>query len=168
MPQPTQPDFRPDFRPAILPAEPADASEILALQRLAYRSEARLYGDWSLPPLTQSLEEMAREFATLRLLKAVEQDRIVGSVRAGLEGNICRVGRLIVHPERQRRGLGTALLLAVEALFPEAERLALFTGSLSEGNLRLYGRLGYREVARREAKPGLTLVFLEKPAPARG
>lgn len=40
---------------AIMPAIPDDAPELLALQRLAYQSEARLYGDWAIPPLTKRL-----------------------------------------------------------------------------------------------------------------
>jgi len=80
----------------------------------------------------------------------------------------CRVGRLIVHPKRQRQGLGTALLAAIESCFPKARRFALFTGSRSEGNLRLYQRLGYQFVDSRAVTPGLTLVFLEKPGLAQG
>lgn len=160
-----------DSAPRILDAAPADAPAILALQRLAYRSEAELYGDWSIPPLTQSLEELRAEFASHVFLKAVEDalppvEALVGSVRAELDAaGVCRIGRLMVRPDRQRRGLGAALLLAMEARFPRAARFALFTGHLSAGNLRLYERLGYREVARRAAHPGLTLVFLEKPGP---
>ena len=43
---------------SILPAEPQDARAILGLQKLAYQSEARLYNDWSLPPLAQTLESL--------------------------------------------------------------------------------------------------------------
>ena len=32
----------------------ADAAEILSLQRLAYRSEAEIYNDYNIEPLTQS------------------------------------------------------------------------------------------------------------------
>jgi GNAT superfamily N-acetyltransferase len=161
------------MRHAIMPALPADAPEILALQRLAYQTEARLYGDWSIPPLTQSLEELREEFGRLTILKALDQDEaVIGSVRAELDasprqGTTCRIGRLIVHPKRQRQGLGAALLEAIEASFPQAERFALFTGSRSEDNLRLYQRGGYQPVDSREVTPGLTLVFLEKPGPAR-
>ncbi len=35
-----------------------DAADILDLQRLAYQSEARLYDDYLIPPLTQTLDEM--------------------------------------------------------------------------------------------------------------
>ena len=34
----------------------SDLEEILALQKLAYQSEAELYDDYTIPPLTQSLE----------------------------------------------------------------------------------------------------------------
>ena len=56
--------MRPDLRVGeihIARACLSDAAEILSLQRLAYQSEARLYGDWSLPPLIQSLPELIEE-----------------------------------------------------------------------------------------------------------
>ena len=36
-----------------------DASEILNLQKLAYRSEAEIYNDWSIAPLHQTLDATA-------------------------------------------------------------------------------------------------------------
>lgn len=43
----------------------ADAAAILDLQKRAYQSEARLYNNWSLPPLTQSLESLQHEISTI-------------------------------------------------------------------------------------------------------
>ena len=37
---------------------PEDAGEVLTLQRAAFVSEALIYGDPDMPPLTQSLEEL--------------------------------------------------------------------------------------------------------------
>jgi len=59
-----------------------DAPEILALQKHAYQSEARLYDDWNLPPFTQKLDALRAEFAASRVLKALEGHTLVGSVRA--------------------------------------------------------------------------------------
>jgi hypothetical protein len=55
----------------IVPASPDDAGEILALQKKAYQSEAKLNDDWTLPPLTQTLPEIISEFKTKVFLKAV-------------------------------------------------------------------------------------------------
>jgi GNAT superfamily N-acetyltransferase len=139
-----------------------DAAEILDLQKRAYESEARLYNDWNLPPLTQTLPALLDEFATSVVLKALSVDRLVGSVRASELDGLCRIRRLIVEPQCQGRGIGTMLMRHIESLFPGARVFELFTGSRSEGNLRLYERLGYQRVREKVLSPSVTLVFLEK------
>lgn len=139
-----------------------DAGALHALQRLAYRSEAELYGDRSIPPLTEPLEETEKALTGQFVLKAVAGGRIVGAVRGRLAGDTCHVGRLIVHPQAQGRGLGTRLLRALEVAHPEARRFELFTGSLSARNLHLYAKLGYRAFRAAPLSPQVTLVFLEK------
>jgi ribosomal protein S18 acetylase RimI-like enzyme len=152
----------PPFPQRIEVAGVEDAAEILALQKLAYESEARLYEDWSIPPLVQTLESLRAEFHASRVLKAVDGERIVGSVRAREEADVCHVGRLIVAPDLQGSGIGTRLMRSVEAEFPAARRFELFTGSRSENNIRLYERLGYSRVREQAISPAVTLVFLEK------
>ncbi|HKE92737.1 MAG TPA: GNAT family N-acetyltransferase, partial [Povalibacter sp.] len=125
---------------AIEMAEVADAAAILVLQKLAYQSEAHLYDDWSIPPLTQSLDSLQAEFAVATVLKAVADATIVGSVRAQQTADTCSIGRLIVHPQLQRRGIGSRLMEQIEARFAGAARYELFTGSRSDGNIRLYQR----------------------------
>jgi hypothetical protein len=44
--------------------------EILALQKLAYQSEAELYDDHSIPPLTQTIEGIEGDFRSHLFLKA--------------------------------------------------------------------------------------------------
>jgi ribosomal protein S18 acetylase RimI-like enzyme len=149
--------------PVIAQAELRDAPAILELQRLCFRSEAELNHDFNIPPLTQTLAELDRQFVTHRILKISVDGEIVGSVRAIMAGDTCKIGRLIVHPKFQRQGLGSQLMRRIESEFPWAARFEIFTGSRSTGNLRLYEHLGYRE-ARREAASGkLTIVFLQKP-----
>ena len=146
----------------ILRANRTDATEILALQRLAYESEARLYNDWTIPPLRQTLEDLQHELDHMVILKAVDSGRIVGSVRGQAVAGVCEVGRLMVSPECQRRGIGSSLLQAIEAEFKDVSAFRLFTGSLSEGNIRLYARHGYGVERERPLSPLVTLVFLRK------
>ena len=139
-----------------------DAQQILALQRLAYRSEAAIYSDLSLPPLTETLAQLQVEFDRSLFLKVVADGRIVGSVRGRSDGRTCFVGRLIVHPDHQKQGLGTRLMHEIERRFPDVGRFELFTGCRSESNLRLYERLGYRRFKEEQPMQSPPLVFLEK------
>ncbi len=147
---------------SIIQAGSGDATEILALQKVAYRSEAKLNNDWTIPPLTQTLPEIEAEFETKTFLKAVEKDKIIGSVRAVLDSGTCHIGRLMVLPEYQGKGIGTRMMEKIEAAFPNAEWFELFTGTRSAHNIRLYKRLGYRECREMDISPKVRLVFMEK------
>jgi ribosomal protein S18 acetylase RimI-like enzyme len=140
----------------------ADAPAILALQKLAYESEARLYDDRDLPPLTQTLEALRADFADTVVLKAVAAGVIVGSVRARRAGDTWQIARLVVHPDFQGQGLGTRLLRAIERESGDSRKLELFTGHRSAGNIRLYERLGYVRSREQALSPAITLVFMEK------
>lgn len=139
-----------------------DSAAILDLQKLAYQSEAAIYEDFSLPPLTETTEEWRSHFSSRVVLKAVEQGSIIGSVRACQDGKTCHIGRLVVHPDYQRQGIGTQLMNQIEASFEAVERFELFTGHRSANALRLYERLGYRVFKREPVHDRLVLVFLEK------
>lgn len=152
----------PSATPEITRAIPADAVAIHEIQQLAYRSEAELYGDWSIPPLVEPLAATERALSEMLVLKATISGGIVGAVRGGLEGDTCHVGRLIVHPEAQGRGIGTRLLRALEEATPAARRYELFTGERSSRNLHLYAKLGYQRCRSAVVSERLTLVYLEK------
>ena len=146
----------------IVRAERFDAAEILALQKIAYQSEARLNDDGTIPPLTQTLAEIEAEFTLKRFLKALRERRIVGSVRAALESGTCRIGRLIVHPDDQGKGIGSRLLAGIERAFPEARRFEVFTGTRSTANIGFYEKRGYRACGEAVLTPKVRIVFLEK------
>jgi ribosomal protein S18 acetylase RimI-like enzyme len=144
-------------------ADVADAEVILDLQRLAYQSEAAIYNDYSIPPLTQTVDQMRMDFDRQVILQATIEGRIVGSVRAYIKDGTCYIGRLIVHPDFQNRGIGTALMNSIEQHFAAlANRYELFTGERSERNLYLYQKLGYRIIPAKGLKDETRLVFLEK------
>ncbi|MFC9424977.1 GNAT family N-acetyltransferase [Streptomyces sp. NPDC056987] len=147
-------------------ARAQDAEQILKLQYLCYQNEAELYGDYTIEPLTQTLDDLRAELDSGHGLVARLGDEVVASVRGSVdETGTARIAKLIVHPRLRRHGLGGRLLDAIEVHFtaePAARRFQLFTGHRSEGNLRLYRSRGYAPVATEQVGPRLRLVTLEK------
>lgn len=143
-------------------AQKEDLKTILELQYLAYRSEAELFPNIVIPPLTQTLAEIEDEFQKGIILKAVDEDNaIIGSVRAYLENGTVYIGKLMVHPEKQKKGVGTKLLLEIEKEYP-GQRYELFTSTKSISNIRLYERFGYKIFKEESISEELQFVYLEK------
>jgi GNAT superfamily N-acetyltransferase len=151
----------------IASAAPGDAGEILTVQRAAYLVEAQLYGDPFISPLVESIDRIRRAISgDAVVLKAQSAGRIVGAVRAQFSERTCLVGRLVVAPDRQGEGVGTRLMGALEdEVCGRVDACVLFTGHLSDGNLRLYRRLGYAETHRERVAAHLMLVHMRKSLP---
>ena len=146
-----------------------DVEMILQLQMRAYLSEAEIYNDYSIPPLIQSFNEIKQEFSQQVFLKAIQKGKdaeddinIIGSVRGYHDKGTAFIGRLIVKPESQNKGIGSRLMHAIERRHESADRYELFTGHKSARNLHLCQKLGYHEFKRVTVNDWLTMVFLEK------
>ncbi|HMM96653.1 tRNA (guanosine(37)-N1)-methyltransferase TrmD [Phycicoccus sp.] len=137
-------------------AVPADAPELLVLQRACWMPEGRISGSWHIPPLEESLDDVRRGLTEWTTWVARVPSgggtpgRLVGSVRGRVrpgEPEVWESGRLMVAPDLQGRGLGRALLgLAESAAPPSVTTFWINTGRVSEANIRRYRRAGYRLV----------------------
>lgn len=146
-----------------------DAEQIFRLQYLCFQSEAALYGNYRIDPLVQTLDSVRAEVASDCVFVARLGDEVVGSVRGRVtEDGSAAIGKLCVHPRLQGHGIGARLLRAAEAALADergATSFRLFTGHRSEGNLRLYRRVGYQTVGTAEGgEDGVPMIVLEKPA----
>ncbi|SET78848.1 GNAT family N-acetyltransferase [Geodermatophilus poikilotrophus] len=141
------------------PLPPGAAGELLALQRAAHVPEAQLYDDVRLPALVWPLDELADELTRSSCLGARAGSRLVGAVRAHERDGVLHVGRLVVAPDLQGRGIGTRLLPAAEH-GTRLPRATLFTGARSTADLRLSRRHGCVDAHRETVRPGLQLVHL--------
>jgi len=139
-----------------------DLESILALQKIAFLSEAALIDDYSIPPLKQGITEIRDEFWYTHVLKAEIDKRIVGSVRAELHEGTCLIKKLIVHPDYQNCGIGSFLLTSIEQSFPLVKRFELFTGRESKRNDVFYKRRGYQPFTEKTINEKLTLIGYEK------
>lgn len=139
-----------------------DLGKILELQKLAFTREAKLHNNFNIHPMIQTLNEMKVEFESKMFLKVEVDSKVIGSVRANLDGTNCWVNKLMVHPDFQCRGIGISLLLEVEKYFPDAEKFFLATSSKSLGNIRLYEKAGYTVFKKEKLHDGVEGVFMEK------
>lgn len=73
--------------------------EILDLQKQSYQSEAKIYDNYNIPPLLQTINEIKKEYLNSVFLKAVKDNIIIGSIRANKVDDTVFIGRLIVKDE---------------------------------------------------------------------
>ena len=139
-----------------------DLNDILILQKECFQSEAIANKDFEIPPLHQDLESLQEEFNKGIILKATANNQIIGSVRGCQYDNTAYVGKLIVDPNFQNKGLGKQLMDKMEEEFKLVERIEIFTGAQSEKNLNFYNKIGFVEFKQQKINENLTLVFLEK------
>jgi predicted GNAT family N-acyltransferase len=143
-------------------AQPGDMQEILDLQKRAYMSEAEINNDFSIPPLTQTIEEMYEDYRNQTIIKVVDDGKIIASARAFMKEGVCHIGRVIVEPSMQNRGIGKVVLAAIEECFSDCTKYALFTGKKSARNLHFYAKAGYRIVGEDFLGPNVCIVNMEK------
>ncbi|HBE79832.1 MAG TPA: N-acetyltransferase [Firmicutes bacterium] len=139
-----------------------DLEKILRLQKLAYLSEAEICNDYSIPPLVQTIDGMIEDFKNQLILKAILDSEIIGSIRAFEKEGTCYIGKVIVHPEHQNKGIGTELMKCMESHFKNCQRYELFTGKNSVRNLYFYNKLGYKIFREKQVNEKLTFVYMDK------
>ncbi|CAI9387047.1 nicotinamide-nucleotide amidohydrolase family protein [Microbacterium sp. T2.11-28] len=145
----------------IEPMRVADAGEVLTVQRAAFVSEAQIYGAADTAPLTQTLEQLEADISGGQGWVARRHGRLVGALSCREADDVLLIGRIAIAPDMQGEGIGRRLLARAEAASTAAEA-ELFTGSLSEANLRLYRSCGYVETERIDQGDGTAQVFLRK------
>jgi catechol 2,3-dioxygenase-like lactoylglutathione lyase family enzyme/predicted GNAT family N-acyltransferase len=148
-----------DFK--ISEATTEDLEEILYLQKCCYLSEAEIYNDYSIPPLTQTLEGIKNDSEKQKIIKLEYENKIIGSVRAFVEDNTCFIGRLIVNRDFQNMGFGRLLMNHIENIFHHVSRFELFTGYKSDKNLYLYKNFGYK-IYKEKKMNNTVITYLEK------
>ena len=143
-------------------ATAGDAAEILVLQRACFASEAVCNGTTEIPALVEPLEDVLLHLHQWQTWVVRAHGRLVGAVGASPaadDPSVWEVHRLVVAPDLEGRGIGRWLLAQAEAAAPpHTTAYRLETGALSERNLRLYRKAGYRAAARVEGRPTVDLV----------
>lgn len=111
-------------------------------------------------------ENHAAAIARGGVLVAVCDSAVCGFATFRMARPTAELVTVAVAPDAQHRGIGRALIEAVEehARATGARALTLYTNAAMAANLALYPRLGYAETAR-EREDGFDRVHFEKPLP---
>jgi tRNA (guanine37-N1)-methyltransferase len=144
------------------PATRADAGELFTLTRACWLQELWANPGVTIPALEESFDDLVRSLEVWTTLVARAGGRLVGACRGRLEGEVWDIGRVMVAPDLQGRGLGRHLLELAERAAPDgATSYQLFTGAGSTANIALYKKAGYR---LRGPAPGAEgAVLMTKP-----
>lgn len=142
-------------------ADKSDLNEILQVQYMAFQKEAEDFQDFNIEPMTQTLAMLEEEYKTFLFLKAVDDEgKIIGSIRGYVKDGTSYIGKTLVHPNHQGRGIGTKMIGSLEQLH-KAPRYEINASIRCPRNIRLYERLGY--VRFKETKTESNgFVYLEK------
>ncbi len=151
----------------ITPAKPEDAPVIHAIQMRAFAEEGRLSDNMAIPPLTETVDAVEELIRTQTVLVAKADGAIVGSARGIQDGSSCTIRGVLVDPPWQGRGIGAALLSAVETLHPGVERFTLTTNTLVPGNVNFNERHGYRVDELTKYSGKIVLAQMSKAGQAR-
>jgi tRNA (guanine37-N1)-methyltransferase len=127
----------------------ADAGELFTLTRACWLQEQWANPGAVIPALEESFDDAVRGIEEWTTFVALAGGRIVGATRGriagGPGGSSWDIGRVMVAPDLQGRGLGRLLLERAEEAAPDdVTSYELWTGAKSEANLRMYKKAGYR------------------------
>jgi GNAT superfamily N-acetyltransferase len=136
------------------------ASQLLDLQREAYRVEAELVGSDEIPPLRETLPDLQACGETF--LGAVADGVLAGAISWKVDGDAIDLHRLVVHPAHFRRGIGIALVRAALATEPSVRRAIVQTGAANAPAIALYLQEGFEPAGEIEPVPGLRVARFTK------
>ncbi|MBS4751342.1 tRNA (guanosine(37)-N1)-methyltransferase TrmD [Nocardioides sp. zg-ZUI104] len=130
----------------IVRAVPADAAELLVLQRACWVQEALANDSLDIPALHESLDDVRAWLTEWDTWVVRRAGRLVAAVRGRLEGeDTWDIGRIMVAPDLQGSGLGRVLLEHIQQVAPASvTSYVLFTGAGSVRNQRMYRKAGFR------------------------
>ncbi len=108
----------------------------------------RLYTEVGWSSYTENMSALEQGYKnSLLVLAAYENEELLGIIRVVGDGfTIVFVQDILVFPEKQRQGVGTALLKAVLAQYPDVRQIELITDNTPK-TVAFYKSLGFYELS---------------------
>ncbi len=106
----------------------------------------RLYTEVGWTAYTENMQTLEQGYKnSLLVLAAYQNEELLGIIRVVGDGfTIVFVQDILVFPQKQRQGVGTALLKAVLAKYPDVRQIELITDNTPK-TVAFYKSLGFYE-----------------------
>ncbi|MCQ2203608.1 MAG: GNAT family N-acetyltransferase [Bacteroidales bacterium] len=139
-----------------------DMKELLELQKRAFKPVAETLKCEEIPQMMDTLENCIAEFGKDTILKMLSDDnKIIGSVRGNVNDGSLYIGRLMIDPKYQGKGLGRKLQRKLESMFDyKREWLCSYINDTNTYNF--YKRDGFVEYDKYEVVNGVMAAHMEK------
>jgi GNAT superfamily N-acetyltransferase len=119
-------------------------SELLVIQKEAFRRYTDHLLPEQIPPLNETADEMKKDLKYKCIIAAFCDGSPAGSVRYYNKGGVCIIERLSVKPSCQGKGIGRCLVGEVEKRArTNCHKVYLETGLLASNLLIFYSKLGF-------------------------
>lgn len=142
----------------ILRAKNEDERAIFELQKLICEQDEDKFG---ISPLKQTLAEVHVDFQKCTVLKAIENDKIVGSVRGYLSNGALHIEKLFVVLEKKGIGIEDELLRKIEKCF-NVSKFDVAVINKDKSDLKVYQQAGYKIYSAKDISDDVMMVYLEK------
>ena len=108
----------------------------------------RLYSEVGWTAYTENMTALRRGYEhSLLVLAAYEEDDLLGIIRAVGDGfTVVFIQDILVYPDKQRQGVGTALLKAVLARYPDVRQIELVTDNTPQ-TVAFYKSMGFSDLS---------------------
>ena len=144
--------------------DPVVAKRLYDLMQAAYTVEAQLLQDDDFPPLRRTLQKLSS--AQSRFFGISEEGMLQAAIELVVMHAEVYIDALVVAPAQFRKGLGTALLQHVLALYP-GKTFIVQTGKANFPAVNLYHKAGFVTEAAITTPAGLELLSLVKQPDAK-
>ncbi len=122
----------------------------MEIREYQYREDEihRLYTEVGWTAYTENMPALEQGYKnSLLVLAAYDHEELLGIIRIVGDGfTIVFIQDILVFPEKQRQGVGTALLKAVLGRYPDVRQIELVTDNTPE-TVAFYKSLGFSELS---------------------
>ncbi|OWA33157.1 histone acetyltransferase [Saccharibacillus sp. O16] len=142
--------------------------ELLRLQTVAYRLEARLIGFDEIPPLADTLETLKGSQDVFYGYVNAE-DELVGAIAVEEESpGELTLTRMMVRPDHFRQGIASELIQYVFAKYPNFRSYIVSTGTQNQPAMNLYTGFGFVPFKSEYIAPGVELTTMRRTGRSGG